>query len=142
MDDAMRLVIFGGALGVLLVIWVVHRTGGSRPVKIASADSAKSLFAADWPELAAGRADLADGARAALIDLGEAGAGLVQVMGAHVATARLSPAELNEARWEADGRLVLRFHDLAIPDVRLRFDDPSAAKAWAERLMQETRRAA
>jgi hypothetical protein len=142
MDETMRLVIFGGAAGVLLVIWVVHVTGGSRPLKIASADSAKSLFAADWPELEAGRADLADGARAALIDLGEAGAGLVRVVGAHVATARLTPSELKQARWAADGRLVLRFHDLAVPDVHLSLDDPAAAKAWAVRLSQETRRAA
>ncbi len=116
--------------GVTLVVALVHLGGGTRTVELDPAH-ARALFADDFPDLAVTSVMVADDRRAALLDLGDRGVGLVYSLGDGYVTRALAPGVAVHDTGEG---LRLRLAEVGAPGVVVRLGSPERRAAWRARL--------
>jgi len=119
-------------LGVLLLALLRwrRREDGAR---LSGVEDALALFRHRYPD-AAGRADVTEDHRGALIDLQSGGIGLLQRHGLRWNARVLEAGDLAACTLDATGSLHLKLADFGWPQAQVRLAEPATRTAWARRL--------
>lgn len=118
--------------GIVLVVLVVHLTGGSQLADIADAGVAQDRFAIDYPEAAVLRCILSEDRRDAVLELADGHVGLVHAIGSKFLTRFVSRGEMTAlANARETGAVDLNTGDITWPRARLHFADDETAKKAA-----------
>lgn len=118
------------SFGIVLVVFLVHISGGSRRLVIADEAMAAALFGADHEGAGVARAYLTADRHDAVLVLADGGIGLVHAMGSKAVTRRFGRGEGPDATAAGDETSVaIRFHDIAMADIRLTFADRASRDA-------------
>lgn len=120
------------AVGIALVVLLVHLTGGSRVAVIEGEEQARDRFATDYPETATARCILSADRRDAVLELADGHVGLVHAIGSNYLTRFVSRGEMVAQVSEAETGVVnLLTHDLTWPRAQMTFEDNETAREVA-----------
>ena len=118
------------AFGIALVVYLVHINGGSVRLVMADEVEARALFAADHEDADVLRVILTADGHDAVVVLADGGTGLVHGMGSKAVTRRLPGSDgLDATEGGDDTSVAIRFHDVAMADLHLKFADRAARDA-------------
>ncbi len=113
-------------IGIVVIVATVHLSGLSRHEPLDSG-TARAAWSAEHPDAEIARVVLSDDGRAALLRLLDGGRGLVWTFGADVVTRILDERTTITSR---EDRLIIDFHDAALPRLTLPFADVRAQNDW------------
>ncbi|GAB4351179.1 MAG: hypothetical protein Kow0026_08070 [Oricola sp.] len=120
------------AVGIALVVLVVHLTGGSRVAEIAGEDMARERFLVDYPEAGIVRCILSSDRRDAVLELVDGHVGLVHAVGSNYLTRFVGRGEMAaEPSAMEEGAVDLDTGDITWPRARLHFADGETARTVA-----------
>lgn len=115
-------------IGIAIVVFAVHRTGGSKVAMLADADEARRRFAEDYPDVPTGNVLLTENGQAAFIDLGEGKTGIVKSIGGRFLTRIVVSADVEAIRQENENDLKIRFRDFTWRGGEFVFAEPGDAR--------------
>jgi hypothetical protein len=129
----MNLLVLGPmvALGIALVVFLVHTTGGSKTLVLRDADDARARFLHDYPDLKAHMAVLTHDRDAAVIALEAPGFGLIRALGNRFVTRLVDAAALARPVRMEGTTVEIAMKDFTFPKAQLAFSDAEAARAAA-----------
>ncbi|MEO1703357.1 MAG: hypothetical protein AAFR71_15030 [Pseudomonadota bacterium] len=138
----MELVILaiGVVVGVVLVVGLVHMTGGSKSKRFASTDQALAVFQNRFPDKIVETVHVAIGGRDALVLIANKDAiAHLHMMGANPVVRLLTDAEIARTKTMInEGAVVLPGDGLAVSATVLQFEDRTILSDVNRRMMRKT----
>ncbi|QKV17761.1 hypothetical protein [Oricola thermophila] len=117
------------AVGIVVVVLVVHLTGGSHTAKIANEDAAVERFLIDYPDVEVRQCFLSWDRRDAVLELEDGQVGLVHAVGVNFLTRLVKRGEMTARAGVSDESAVdLETGDVAWPRARMHFADSAMAR--------------
>lgn len=113
--------------GIILVVWVVHRSGGSDQPTIDDAGAAIMEFGRAYPMEPIRDVILTDDRRAAFLRLADGRAGFLQVIGRHYFARLLARDAVRVEGLDGDRGLKLEFRETTFKGGTYRFPSPELA---------------
>jgi hypothetical protein len=113
--------------GIVLVVWAVHRSGGSEQPTIDDAGSAIMEFGRAYPVEPIRDVILTEDRRAAFLRLADGRAGFLQVIGRHYFARLLAQDAVRVEGLEGDRGLKLAFRETTFKGGTYRFASPDLA---------------
>ena len=131
--DALIISILANVVLGLVVFGVLLRKHVSDSDRLTDPEQALAHYRLRYPT-ARGRVSLAADGRAALIELTDGSAGLVERCGRRWNVRALDPREIVGVARARDGAITVRFADFGWPRARVQLSDPGICQGWMERL--------
>lgn len=131
--DALAISIVANIVLGLVLFGVLYRRRGADSDRLTEPGQALAHYRSRWPT-ASGRVDLAVDGRAALLELADGSAGLVERCGRRWSVRALEPREILGVERASDGAILIRFADFGWPRARVQLSEPDTCRRWLERL--------
>lgn len=130
------LVFVANLLLVAAIVGLVHWLGRSITARLDSAESAKTLFLAEFPTETVTEITITGAGDGALLALqGQGAIGLVSAMGMHWLVRRIEQNGVAGASVEEPSQIVLRLAEFTAPRLVLDLGNAAQALRWRDRLL-------
>lgn len=117
------------AVGIVVVVLVVHLTGGSHTAEFDSEEAALERFMIDYPEAQVRKCILSKDRHDAVLELDDGQVGLVHAFGAHFLTRLVRRGEMTARAGATEESAVdLATGDATWPRARMHFADGATAR--------------
>ena len=131
--NALAISIVANVVLGLVLFGLLYRKHGGDSDRLTKPEQALAHYRTRWPT-ASGRVDLAADGRAALLELSDGSAGLVERCGQRWSVRAVEPREILGVERASDGAIMIRFADFGWPRARIQLSDPDTCQRWMERL--------
>lgn len=126
------------AVGIALTVAAVHFTGGSKTAGIDSAEQARQIFFADFPDERAGDVIVTTDRKSAFLTLNGGRTGIVQSFGDGFFTRIVKAADVAALSVREPGMVTIRFRDFTWTGGHFPFADMGTAQRVAAGLAPAT----